>query len=123
MVRRIVYLVLATTAAGCGQSTRITDHPVTHEARPVLTTAASEEGPCRCGRLAGVDAEPGRQSRPTAQHDERLRSKRRTTQVRVNPPGTYAQTGGIDGGQLVLGDHPGRALEAAQRYDLAHSRG
>ena len=68
----------------------------------MLASAASEDGPAASGEWFCLDAElwseslPAAEARPMCSYDAGSRT------TRVNPPGTYAQTGGIDGHLLVL---------------------
>jgi hypothetical protein len=79
----------------------MSEHVSVGVARPVLTTAASEEGPAASGpwlawmQSAGINPVP-----PRSTTDVFVRKGKRS--VRVNPPGTYALTGGITGQSLVL---------------------
>jgi hypothetical protein len=89
-------------------------------ARPVLTTAASEEGPAASGpwlawmQSAGINPVP-----PRSTTDVFVRRGAQT--IRVNSPGTYALTGGIAGQSLVLQISQGGRSQLAV-YDLATGR-
>jgi hypothetical protein len=96
-------------------------HPAVSHARPILVRAASEEGPAASdGWLAwmqssGVNPVPPRSRTAVFVRSDGGRA------VRVNPPGTLAQTGGIDGHWLVLQiSRQGRSRLA--RYDLERHR-
>jgi hypothetical protein len=89
-------------------------------ARPVLTTAASEEGPAASGVWLAWMQSPGiNRIPPRSTTDVFVRGGGRT--VRVNPPGTHAQTGGIDGRWLAL-QIVRRGRSRLARYDLLHHR-
>jgi hypothetical protein len=93
-------LLLLVGATGCGSGKEAV-HPAVAGARPVLTTPASEEGPAAgAGWLAwmqsaGVNPDPPRSATV-------VYVRRGSRRIRVNPPGTYAETGGFQGGRLVL---------------------
>ena len=116
----LVAVVLVCGAAGCGGASRLSEHATVSAARPVLTTAASEEGPAASGpwlawmQSAGINPVP-----PRSTTDVFVRKGART--VRVNPPGTYALTGGIAGQSLVLQMSQGGRSRLAV-YNLATGR-
>jgi hypothetical protein len=95
-------------------------HPAVSHARPILVGAASEEGPAASRRaLAWMQSRGVNPVPPRSRTDVFVRSGGRT--VRVNPLGTHAQTGGIDGRWLVLQiSRQGRSRLA--RYDLQEHR-
>jgi hypothetical protein len=95
-------------------------HPAVSHTRAILVSAESEEGPAVSGdslawmQSSGVNPVP-----PRSRTDVFVRTGGRT--VRVNPPGTHAQTGGIDRHWLVLQiSRNGRSRLA--RYDLTSNR-
>jgi hypothetical protein len=107
-------------AASCGGSGGTAEHSTVNGARPVLITAASEEGPAASGRwLAWMQSAGINPSPPRSTTDVFVRSGRRT--FRVNPRGTHALTGGIDGRTLVLQITQGGRSRLA-RYNLATRR-
>lgn len=117
---RLVAVVLACAAAGCGGASHLSEDAPVRAARPVLTTAASEEGPAASGpwlawmQSTGINPVP-----PRSTTDVFVRKGART--LRVNPRGTYALTGGITGQSLVLQvTQRGRSRLAV--YDLATRR-
>jgi hypothetical protein len=95
-------------------------HPVVSHARPILVSAASEEGPAASGdSLAWMQSRGVNPVPPRSRTDVFVRSGGRT--VRVNPPRTHAQTGGIDGRWLVL-QISRRGRSRLARYDLKEHR-
>jgi hypothetical protein len=116
----LLVAVLLCGTAGCGDAGRTSEHTTVSSARPVLTTAASEEGPAASGpwlawmQSAGINTTP-----PRSTTDVFVRKGNRP--VRVNPRGTYALTGGITERSLVLQvTDGGRSRLAA--YDLPTGR-
>lgn len=116
----ITALLSAAVLTGCGGSSDTERHAVVAGARPVLTTAASEEGPAAAaGSLAWMQSAGVNPVPPRSTTNVFVRTGGRT--IRVNPTGTYAQTGGIDGRSLVLAiTHGGRSRLA--RYDLSKQK-
>jgi hypothetical protein len=113
----IVVVLVAAVATSCGASKGAFGHPTVPGARPVLTTAASEEGPAADGGTLAWMQSPGVNTVPPRSRTNVLaRSGGRT--IRVNPPNTYAQTGGIDDHALVLSISGGGRSRLA-RYGLA----
>jgi hypothetical protein len=94
--------------------------PGRQQARPILVSAASEEGPAASDHsLAWMQSRGVNPVPPRSSTNVFVRTGGRT--VRVNPPGTHAQTGGIDGRWLVLQvSSNGRSRLA--RYDLKEHR-
>ena len=112
-----VAVLVTASATSCGGSKEALVHPTVPGARPVLTTAASEEGPAAAGGTLAWMQSPGVNPAPTRSRTSVfVRASGRT--IRVNPPGTYAQTGGIDGHMLVLSITGGGRSRLA-RYDLS----
>ncbi len=116
----IAACVFSSAAAGCGSTARMIGHPAVRDARPILTSAASEEGPAASGGWLAWMQSPGiNPAPPRSTTDVFVRSGGRT--ARVNPRGTHALTGGIDGHWLVLQiTHRGQSRLA--RYDLRTDR-
>jgi hypothetical protein len=112
--------LLAFLACGCGGASEPPAHPHVRGAQPVLATSADEQGPAAgAGAFAWMQAHGGNRLPPRTRADVFLRVGGRT--VRVNPPRSYAQTGGFDRGGLVLQViASGRSRLA--RYDLATRR-
>jgi hypothetical protein len=70
---------------------------------PVLTGPASEEGPARSARwLAWMQSARPNPNPPASRTSVYVRDLRTGRTRRVNPRGTYAATGGLDGSRLVL---------------------
>jgi len=103
-------------AIGCGVANHSAASATGPLAHPVLVSAASEEGPAAAGgwlawmQSAGVNPLP-----PHSRTDVFVRRDRRS--YRVNPPGTHALTGGIDGRRLVVQITEGGKSRIA-RFDL-----
>jgi hypothetical protein len=104
-------------ATGCGGYATPSEHPRVDGARAVLTTSVSEDGPAvAAGVLAWMQSPRVNHNPPYSTTDVFVRTHGVTR--RVNPAGTYAQTGGIDGRWLIVQIiQPGRSRLA--RYDLA----
>lgn len=98
--RLIVVATVVAMCAACGSSTHAS-HPEFAGAELVLGSSASEEGPSASGRwLAWMESDG---VNPVPSHSATnvyVRSAKST--IRVNPPGTQAETGGIDGNRMVL---------------------
>jgi hypothetical protein len=116
----IALCAVSCLAASCRGARQTSVHPVVSHARPILVGAASEEGPAASGDSLAWMQSPGvNPVPPRSRTDVFVRTGGRT--VRVNPRGTQAQTGGIDGRWLVLQiNRRGRSRLA--RYDLKTNR-
>lgn len=116
----LLVVVLFCGAVGCGAAGRAPEHTTVNGARAVLTTAASEEGPAASGPwFAWMQSDGVNTAPPRSATDVFVRKGIRT--VRVNPPGTHALTGGIDGRLLALQIIQGGSSRLAI-YDLATRR-
>jgi hypothetical protein len=112
----VVGFAFACAAAGCGSATHPLDRPIVKGAHPVLATTSSEEGPvASCSWLAWMQSRGINPVPPRSPADMFVRTGRGT--VRVNPPGTHAQTGGIDGHSLVV-QISRRGRSRLARYNL-----
>ena len=117
---RVIWLIsvvsVAAATTGCGSSVSTSGVPV-GTPRPVLAAAASEEGPAASGDwLAWMQSAKANFSPPRSR--TAVFVQRNGKAIRVNPRGTYAQTGGIDGNQLVMQITAGGRSRLAL-YDLA----
>lgn len=119
-IMRLAWVVAAfafsSVAVSCGGATRTFGHPTIRGARRILVSSASEEGPAASGGWFAWMQSPGiNPVPPRSTTDVFVRAGGRT--FRVNPPDTYAETGGIDGRWLVV-QIVRRGRSRLARYDL-----
>jgi hypothetical protein len=109
--------IVCVVATSCGGQTTPSGHPRVDGARAVLTSSVSEDGPAvSAGVLAWMQSPRAYHSPPYSPTDVFVRTHGVTR--RVNPAGTYAQTGGIDGRWLIV-QIVGSGRSRLARYDLA----